>query len=135
MQLRLLPMLPRETEIKFDLQNKKNHDKLIKFFNADDKAVEQSNSFFDTENSALSKQGWACRLRIESDRALLTLKGTGIKDERGLTTRTEIEQRLDMEEASDFIMNGITVDSLPDKFSITGPMSITPLIMILLFWR
>lgn len=59
----------------------------------------QDNLFFDTEDGVLRKNGWALRIRLENDKAFLTVKGGRVPSEDGVFSRPEFECGLSVREA------------------------------------
>ncbi len=107
-------MFSQETEIKVDLAVEENRKKLLAFFPGEKKVLEQENYFFDTAEGMLSQSGWALRLRLEEERASLTLKGTTSESRAGLAIRPEISARWDYERARQALAEGISsVEILP----------------------
>jgi len=109
-------MLPQEIEIKFDLVNEKNFGRLLKRLNIKRAPSVQYNYFFDTGDRLLSKNGWALRLRVESDKCTLALKGTASKSIDGLTIRPEIEIPVSEKNRTEIFQNNVlNIALLGDK--------------------
>jgi uncharacterized protein YjbK len=106
-------MMPREFEIKIDLQKQENFLRLIDHFNLANKFVIQENHFFDSEKRELLSLGWALRLRMEKRRACLTLKGVDHEGTPGLAVRTELESEISPERAARYLDKGLPVSDLP----------------------
>lgn len=107
-------MFSQETEIKIDLALEVNYQKLLAFFPGEKKVFRQDNFFFDSVDRLLSRSGWALRLRLEEERASLTLKGTASESRDGLAIRPEISARWDYQRARQAIAEGISsVEILP----------------------
>lgn len=92
----------REIEIKLDLESFTNYLKLMGFLGQIELEDQHINAFFDTEDRQLTKDGWGLRVRAESARGLVTLKGesTGSGPAR---VRDEIEAEVRRGEAMDII--------------------------------
>jgi uncharacterized protein YjbK len=105
-----------ETEIKINLGNESNYRRLIDISAPSVKPIRQDNYFFDTDDWALHDSQWALRVRLEADRASLTLKGPAEESPVGLAVRPEIIEEISIERARSFIKNGITPADLPEKF-------------------
>lgn len=76
----------------------------------------QKNTFFDTEDKALLKTRWVCRLRVEADRSSLTVKGKG-SVKGAVHARPEYEAEIPADTGSD-LLSGFRlseVDSLPTR--------------------
>lgn len=101
-------MFSKEIEIKVDLAVEENRKKLLSFFPGEKKVLEQENYFFDTAEGLLSQSGWALRLRLEEERASLTLKGTTSESRAGLAIRPEISARWDYERARQALVEGMS---------------------------
>lgn len=110
-------MLPQEIEIKLDLQNKDNYDKLIKRFEIIDKPTRQENYFFDSDKMDLSNNGWALRLRIEKNKSSLTLKGTTSQSSNGLAIRDEIETLIPDQTARKYAESGLRRGNIPEEIA------------------
>jgi uncharacterized protein YjbK len=92
----------REIEIKLDLESFTNYLKLMGFLGQVEHEDQHINAFFDTEDRQLAKAGWGLRVRAESERGLVTLKGerTGAGSAR---VRDEIEAEVRRGEAMDVL--------------------------------
>ncbi|MEP0827360.1 MAG: CYTH domain-containing protein [bacterium] len=101
-------MFSQETEIKIDLAFDFNYQKLLTFFPGEKKILKQDNYFFDSADRLLSRSGWVLRLRLEEERASLTLKGTASESRDGLAIRPEISARWDYQRARQSIAEGIS---------------------------
>lgn len=106
-------MISREKEIKLDLSNEENYLKLLDFFQGSKHERQLENHFFDTEDWALSRSGWALRLREEENSATITAKGTADKGIEKLTVRPEIEQNIPAEVIPVLVKQGIYLSDLP----------------------
>ncbi len=107
----------REIELKFDLQSMENHSRLLEFLGRATSPALQENLFFDTPDRSLEKAGWAFRVRLEEQRAFITLKGRRSESPEGLAVRTEIESPLPLELALQFKTKGISIENLPEKIA------------------
>ncbi len=108
-------MLPQEIEIKLDLQNSENYNRLIKQLGVSENPSRQQNYFFDTADWTLSKNGWALRIRKEGAENTISLKGTGSHSADGLTTRTEIETSIEEDDFDKYYHHGLDGDQIPDS--------------------
>lgn len=79
-----------ETELKLNLQNEENFNKLLTYFNFDKKPCEQINYFFDTDFLDLRLNRIALRIRSENNNYILTVKGAK-QNHTELAIRPEIE--------------------------------------------
>ena len=92
----------REIEIKLDLGSFTNYLKLIGFLGKIEHEESQLNAFFDTEERHLAKAGWALRVRVESNRGLVTIKS--ISTEKGAAfIRQEVESQISRAEALEIL--------------------------------
>ncbi len=94
----------KEIEIKLTLSSFTDYLKLIGFVGKADKKVRQLNIFYDTASGQISKLGYALRLRIESDRGIVTLKSTTIQKGKA-AVRNEIEESITLETAKEVQQN------------------------------
>jgi uncharacterized protein YjbK len=110
------PILTREIEIKLNLLCENNYLKLLEYLRANDMTateIPQKNYFFDTDQSSLSKAGWALRIRIENDRATITAKGSATEKTEGLVIRPETTSQLALKDAESSISSGLPLSALP----------------------
>ncbi|MBN2227879.1 MAG: CYTH domain-containing protein [candidate division Zixibacteria bacterium] len=105
-----------EIEIKLDLVDRGNYLKLLDHFDEGYHPRLQKNHFFDSADRALGQRQLALRVRIEEDRAFLTIKGPASKTADGVTTRPEVETGIAMSFARYYIENGICPKDLPSAF-------------------
>ncbi len=97
----------KEIELKIALASFVDYLKLIGYIGNADAKIYQTNIFYDSADKQVSKLGYAFRLRIEQDRAIVTLKST-TAHVGDAAVRTEIEKFLSIEmgkelqETSDF---------------------------------
>ncbi|MEW5924750.1 MAG: CYTH domain-containing protein [Candidatus Zixiibacteriota bacterium] len=110
-----------EMEIKLDLVNERNFARLAEYLPEPRSIKHQTNYFFDTDNWDLSRAGWALRLRKTANSATITVKGKALKDYNLLTVRPEIEVPISIEQADEFLENGLRPMQLPKD--ITAPLS------------
>ncbi len=102
-----------ETEFKFAVEDERAFDSLLRQLDLPARefhpSVQQVNHFFDTPSFALRTHGLALRLREESGRHLLSLKGAERRrtEDGALTTRLEEEVRLPLEVALDVLQGSI----------------------------
>jgi uncharacterized protein YjbK len=82
--------IPFEKELKLNLENKSNHQKILDFFGYIDRDVFQLNIFYDSDHFLLRKNKLALRLRKETNKYTLTAKGSNISSNE-VVTRPEIE--------------------------------------------
>jgi uncharacterized protein YjbK len=106
-------MVPVENEIKLDLQSEDNYRKLIDCFAEVESEDRLDNYFFDTDDRALSKSGWALRIRRERGGARITAKGAAQTNSGGLTARPEIETPLPDDDLAALIETGLEISRLP----------------------
>lgn len=85
--------LSLEIELKLQLGSFTNYLKLVGHLGAIDKEEHQINGFFDSEQRELATDGWALRVRAESDRGLVTLKSAS-KSQALAAIREEIETEI-----------------------------------------
>ncbi len=104
-----------ELELKLDLESEDNYTALLSAMPLSDDVCEQHNFFFDTTNNELAESGWALRIRILDNRAILTIKGDSTSEESGLAKRIEIEEEIDPESARTFVRDGLAASKLPKK--------------------
>ena len=102
-----------EMEIKLDLVNERNFARLLEYLPEPRIIKHQTNYFFDTDDWALSRSGWALRLRTTENTATVTVKGRAVKDDDQLTVRPEIEISIPLEQAEEFLKEGLTPGRLP----------------------
>ena len=120
-------MNDREQEIKIDLQSESYYRKLLESFGPGSDEIRQDNHFFDTADRALARSGWALRIRIEADKAIMTLKGKAAKSNLlHLTDRPEYSAVIPLSVAQKYITDGLEAAILPDKF--TPVLSNIPLV-------
>jgi uncharacterized protein YjbK len=109
----------RELEIKIDLQSESNYRKLLNRFHSAPNEIKQDNYFFDTPDRILARIGWALRIRIEASHAAITLKGKSVKSNLAhLANRPEYAAEIPLQEALEYISNGLKLSDLPDKLTI-----------------
>ena len=102
-----------EKEIKIDLVSEERYQRLLHLLGEPLRIVNQINRFFDTDDWALSRAGWALRIRRENDSYTLTLKGRKtLGDDDRVVIRMEHETVLADELAESFIADGLPADSL-----------------------
>jgi len=118
---KIVSMKHDEIEIKLDLINKENYKKLLDWLSQvkQKKPHKQENCFFDTEDWALSKAGWALRIRKEKKIATITAKGPKRDAVDGLTVRPEIEDKISIEQFNIFIVDGIKPAALSPNIKKT----------------
>lgn len=92
----------REIEIKLDLGTFTNYLKLLGFLGQVEYEERHVNGFFDTEDRQLANDGWGLRVRTESTRGLVTLKGE-LSGPGPAKIREEIEAELPRGEAIDIL--------------------------------
>lgn len=110
-------MLPVESEIKLDLQSEENYRRLIEHFAEAKTEDKLENYFFDTDDRALSKSGWALRVRRESGGVKITAKGPPRKASAGLIVRPEIETSLPNDNIAGLIDGGLKIPQIPAKIA------------------
>jgi uncharacterized protein YjbK len=106
-------MPPVENEIKLDLQSEDNYRRLIAYFSEEKTEDTLENYFFDTDDRALSKSGWALRIRKESGGLRVTAKGPPGTAPAGLIVRPEMESFLSDDDIAGFIAGGIEAPQIP----------------------
>jgi len=106
--------LQKEIEIKLDLGSFTNYLKLLGYLGQIDRELKQTNCFFDTEDYQISKNGWALRIRLESDRGLVTVKGKTISNDKA-AIREELEAEISRMDAENVINLNKDVLSMPIK--------------------
>ncbi len=123
-----------EIEIKLALPSFCDYLKLIGFIGKADSVINQRNIFFDTETLEVSKLGYALRLRIESDRGILTLKTTTVQKGKA-AVRDEIEETLSLEKAADISQtnNLLSLDIPPIRFLLAQSKNLKDIKPILQF--
>lgn len=104
-----------EIEIKLDLGNELNYNKLLNFFVEKKSVIKQENFFYDSPDLGLSRIGWALRIRREEKNLTATLKGKSIKNIEGLTIRPEIEERFATNQVMDLSAETIDLNNLPEN--------------------
>jgi len=92
----------REIEIKLDLGSFTNYLKLLGFLGQVESEEHYVNGFFDTEDRQLADDGWGLRVRAESRRGLVTLKGE-LPSSGSAKIREEIEAEVPRGEALDVL--------------------------------
>lgn len=107
-------MLTQEIEIKLDLQSSENYDRLIKQLGISGNPSRQENYFYDTSDWALSKNGWALRIRKEKAKSTISLKGTSSHSSDGLTIRSEVETPIEEKITDEYYNHGIKISQIPD---------------------
>lgn len=114
-----------EIELKLALPSFTDYLKLIGFIGEADAKINQINIFYDTPSSQISKLGFALRLRLESNRGLVTLKSTTIQ-KGSAAVRKEIEASITLEKAKETEQNNnlLTLDIPPIKFLRSQPGSL-----------
>ncbi|MCX6826748.1 MAG: CYTH domain-containing protein [candidate division Zixibacteria bacterium] len=105
--------MQNEIEIKLNLLDKNNYNKLLKQFKDNLKEIRQENYFFDTKDWDLSLAGWTLRIRKENLSTSITAKGANTATQNGLAIRPEITSLLSPTEAERLFNDGITISSLP----------------------
>jgi len=106
-----------EIEIKLDLSNETNYRNIINHLSPEISPVKQENYFFDTQKRSISNAGWALRIRKEAGKSTITAKGPRKTEGGGLTIREEIEEDIDVNQAGNFIENGINLTALPPQIA------------------
>ena len=110
-------MSPVENEIKLDLQSERNYRRLIAYFCEEKTENKLENYFFDTDDRALSKSGWALRIRKESGGLRVTAKGPPGTAPAGLIVRPEIESFLSDDDIAGFMASGIEAPRIPAEIA------------------
>ncbi len=87
-----------EIELKLSLPSFADYLKLIGFIGEAKNATCQKNIFYDTYDRKISALGYALRMRIESNRAIITLKSTTVQKGKA-AIRNEIEETIFLEQA------------------------------------
>ncbi len=106
-----------EYEIKLDLGNLEQYQRLVSALGTPKEEINQSNYFFDTSESRLLKSKWALRIRISNNESTsesaseLTLKGPQ-KGSLELSARNEISAGLPMSVATAAIAGGFDLTTL-----------------------
>lgn len=111
-----------ETEFKLRIDDEAGFERLLAELGASDLSpAEQTNHFFDSEDSRLRAARMALRLREENGAFTITLKGKGTGD-GVLTTRGEVETVVDASTAES-ILSGArsTLDALEAAFANDPP--------------
>ena len=85
--------LSLEIELKLQLGSFTNYLKLVGHLGALDSEQHHINGFFDSEGRELANDGWALRVRAESDRGLVTLKSAN-RSQGSAAIREEIEAEI-----------------------------------------
>lgn len=118
-----------ESELKWELPLA-TYEGLIKFFGYGVRAVDQSNTFYDSLGHEMLRQRWALRLRQEADQASLTLKGPSEWCAEGLQIRPEHEILLSPVQADAFRRGEIddTLAPLQELRQRFGPILLRPLL-------
>ena len=122
----------REIEIKLHLGSFADYLKLLGFLGQVEREEHHINGFFDTEDRKLSSDGWALRIRAESDRGLVTLKSESIKPGVAVI-RDEIEAEITRGEALDILnlrrdVMALTNDPIDFARRTWGKISVTKLV-------
>jgi len=115
--------ISQEIEIKLHLGSFADYLKLVGFLGQVEHEERHVNGFFDTEDRKLATDGWALRVRAESNRGLITLKsepsGPGVA-----TVRDEIEVEIPRGETLDILnlrkdvmaLSNIAIDFVKQKW-------------------
>ena len=90
--------MKREIEFKLEL-SARLYDEILAACPKVQREVCQENTFFDTEDRILASSRWALRIRRESDRYLLTVKGPSQNRTDEAYARIEIESPLSSDDA------------------------------------
>jgi len=104
-------------EIKLDLVNEHNFDRLLDRLGEPAEIREQTNYFLDSDNWDLSQSGWALRLRSYGETVVMTAKGVAAENIDGLTVRPEIEETISVDELKRFLSAGTLLRNLPPKIN------------------
>ena len=123
-----------EIEIKLALPSFCDYLKLIGFIGKADSVINQRNIFYDTDTQEISKLGYALRLRIESNRGIVTLKSTTIQKGKA-AVRDEIEETVSIEQAADISQTDslLSLDIAPIRFLLAQSKNLKNIKPILQF--
>lgn len=94
--------ISQEIEIKLHLGSFADYLKLVGFLGQVEHEERHVNGFFDTEDRKLAADGWALRVRAESDRGLITLKSEPYRP-GAAAIRDEIEAEIPRGETLDIL--------------------------------
>jgi uncharacterized protein YjbK len=102
--------MSQEIEFKFGVEDESALDRFARVLGLDHTAFparRQRNTFFDSADGRLRYRGLALRLRVEEDRAMMTIKGKGVarSEDRVLLERFEAETAIDLP-AAEAILDG-----------------------------
>ncbi len=86
-----------EIEIKLNLLNEHNFNRLTEYFGKNIVQTKQENFFYDTADKALSKTDWVLRIRRTQSDIIATLKGKAIENNDGLTVRPEFNESVSLD--------------------------------------
>ncbi|MFQ5653953.1 MAG: CYTH domain-containing protein [Planctomycetota bacterium] len=93
----------REREVKLLLDSEEDYQRLLARLPGPEGEFEQQNSYWDRPDGTLEAQGFLLRLRIEGERALVTVKGGARHDESGIFEALEDEEEVDATLAAEVI--------------------------------
>ena len=110
--------MPTEREIKIDLVRRGRYERLLRFLGEPDKVINQINFFFDTDDWALSRAGWALRIRRENDSYRMTAKGRRETGDIRIAVRPEHEIDLELGLAESIIDKGMKIGRLRELLDI-----------------
>ena len=122
----------QEIEIKLRLDSFADYLKLLGFLGRVEREEHHTNGFFDTEDRKLAAEGWALRVRAESDRGLVTVKSESSKPGTAVI-REEIEAEISRGEALDILnlrRDVMTISNEPINFvkRMCGNVAVTKLV-------